>query len=317
MKKYIVVGGNGFIGGNMVNYLKNVEPDCEIIIIDDYSTSAQNKEKEKEDRNRNITYLCIDISKFDNFHKNARERIKEANCLFNFAAKARVQPSIQNCLYYHDTNVNGTLNLLNVSLETGVQKFVYSSSSSVYGNTNYYPTKEIIPPDPMSPYALQKLIGEQYCILFSEVYKMPTVSLRYFNVYGEGMPLKGAYTLVMGNWINSYNNGKDLKIYGDGYQRRDFTYIQDVVKANYLSYKNKKVINGEVFNIGNGNNRSVNDIAKVFKEILGCNFKFEPARYEPKITYADNEKARIILGWKPKGQVINWLRHYLTNKIKK
>lgn len=316
MKKYIVVGGNGFIGYNMVNHLKRVEPVSKVVIIDNYNTSDRDEERINSDKFRNVWHYDVDISNREEFTGEILEELKDADCVFHFAARARVQPSIKDCLGYHDVNVNGTLNLLHFSVESKVKKFVYSSSSSVYGDAKDYPTLEVTDLNPISPYALQKLIGEQYCRLYSVVYGLDTVCLRYFNVYGEGMPLKGAYTLVMGSWINSYNNGDDLIIYGDGQQRRDFTYVGDVTEANYLSYINN-VKNGEIFNIGSSFNKSINEIAEIFKEVLGCEFKNGPERLEPKITYANNEKARIMLNWKPKGNVINWLRNYLENNIKR
>lgn len=315
MKKYIVVGGNGFIGYNMVNYLKEVDPSSKIIIIDNYSTSDRNEDRINSDKFRNVWHYDVDISDKNNFKGPILDEFKDGDSLFHFAARARVQPSIRDCIGYNDVNVTGTLNLLDLSVRYKVNKFIYSSSSSVYGDALIYPTKETSELNPKSPYALQKLIGEQYCKLYNDVYGLDTVSLRYFNVYGEGMPLNGAYTLVMGTWINCYNNDEDLIIYGDGRQRRDFTYVKDIVKANYLSYNNLDVKGGEVFNIGNGYNKNINDIADVFKEVLRCEFKYESARLEPKITLADNEKAKKILGWKPTGDVIEWLTKYLKLNI--
>ena len=315
MKKYIVVGGNGFIGYNMVNYLKEVDPSSKIIIIDNYSTSDRNEDRINSDKFRNVWHYDVDISDKNNFKGPILEEFKDGDSLFHFAARARVQPSIRDCIGYNNVNVNGTLNLLDLSVKYNVKKFVFSSSSSVYGDTDKYPTDENVDLNPKSPYALQKLIGEQYCKLYADIYDLDTVSLRYFNVYGEGMSLKGAYTLVMGSWINCYNNNEKLIIYGDGEQRRDFTYVKDVVRANYLAYSNSDTQKGDVFNIGNGDNKSINDISDVFKDELNCTFEYGEERLEPKITYANNEKAKKILNWKTTMDVLTWLKTYLKSNI--
>ena len=153
---------------------------------------------------------------------------------------------------------------------------------------------------------MQKLIGEQYCSLYSTIHNLETVSLRYFNVYGEGAPTEGAYCLVMGKFIQQAREGKNLTIYGDGEQRRDFTYVQDVVQANILA-STTEGISGEAFNIGNGDNRSINQIAKVFRKEI----QYLDPKIEPKITLADNSKAKRLLGWEPTGNVIDWLEKHL------
>ena len=229
------------------------------------------------------------------------------------AARARVQPSIENPILYNATNVEGTLNMLEYARKANARRFVFTSSSSLYGDTETFPTPETLQPNPLSPYGLQKLIGEQYCQLYSRIHDMDTVCLRYFNVYGEGAPTKGAYCLVMGIFIQQALEGKNLTIYGDGQQRRDFTYVGDVVNANILASKCSKKLSGEAFNIGNGDNRSVQEIADVFK--LPCDYL--PARLEPKQTLADNSKAKEVLGWTPTGNVTEWLKGYLKEVLKK
>jgi nucleoside-diphosphate-sugar epimerase len=194
--------------------------------------------------------------------------------VFHLAAKARVQPSIENPREYNDVNVTGLLNILNICVECGVKRFVYSSSSSVYGDAEQLPTTEEAPLNPKSPYALQKLIGEQYCKLFADVYGLETVCLRYFNVYGERMNLDGAYRLVIPIFITQKLNGEPMTIRGDGEQRRDFTYIGDVVDATINVGFSKMKWGGDVFNIGNGDNRSVNEIADM---IVGFQFNIKRA----------------------------------------
>jgi UDP-glucose 4-epimerase len=158
----------------------------------------------------------------------------------------------------------------------------------------------------MSPYALHKLIGEQYCKLYSELYGLETVCLRYFNVYGERQPTEGAYCLVMGVFAQQLLNGESMTINGDGEQRRDFTYVGDVVNANILASQSEKVGKGEVINIGNGDNRSINEIA----DMIGDNKVNVDPVIEPPETLADNSKARELLGWEPKGNIDTWIPKY-------
>jgi UDP-glucose 4-epimerase len=224
------------------------------------------------------------------------------------AAKTRVQPSIRNPYLWNTVNVGGTLNLLNLARLHGVRRFVFSSSSSVYGNVTEenLPTLETAPKNPMSPYGLQKLVGEQYCKLYSTIHDIDTVCLRYFSVYGERQPTKGDYSLVMGIFANLRLEGKPLTINGDGEQRRDFTYVGDVVSANIKASASDKVGKGEILNVGNGDNRSVNDIAKM---IGGPVVHGDPV-IEPRETLADNFKTRRLLDWKPTMKLEDWMPSY-------
>jgi UDP-glucose 4-epimerase len=166
--------------------------------------------------------------------------------------------------------------------------------------------KETNKTNPLSPYGLQKLIGEQYCKLFHDVYEVETVCLRYFNVFGERQVLKGAYSLVMGIFANQRLNDQPLTINGDGEQKRDFTYVGDVVNANILAATSNKVGSGEVINIGSGNNRSVNQIA----DLIGGPKEYRDPILEPQETLADNGKAKKLLGWEPTTTVEDWIPTY-------
>tara|TARA_Y100001973_G_scaffold105941_1_gene181099 strand:+ start:972 stop:1859 length:888 start_codon:yes stop_codon:yes gene_type:complete len=289
MKKCVVTGGSGFIGTHLINFL--LEKGYEVVNIDKRATVVAGRD-----------FVCANIADTDNNLK-ILDAIQGASCIFHLAALARVQPSIERPLEYDDTNVRGTLNMLELAKEAGVEKFIFSSSSSVYGNHNTFPTPEEQPCNPLSPYALQKLIGEQYCKLYADIHNLNTVSLRYFNVYGEGAPTEGAYCLVIGKFINQKQAGKNLTIYGDGTQKRDFTYVQDVVNANFLAFNSDRKFNGEVFNVGNGDNCSVQEIADAFNH--PCDYL--PPVIEPKISLADNEKIKSELGWKPTENVLSWL----------
>ena len=345
----LVTGGAGFIGSNLVDKL--IEDNHEVIIVDNMSTGK------KDNINHKAEFWGYDIADVD---ENWDEVFKGVDIVFHTAAKARVQPSIDNpvefdrtnvggivnmldcskkygvtrfiysssssvygnveqtptfvlsnstglSIEFDRTNVGGIVNMLDCSKKYGVTRFIYSSSSSVYGNVEQTPTPESHKLSPLSPYALQKLIGEQYCKLFSELYGLETVCLRYFNVYGERQLLEGAYCLVMGIFARQKLSGEPMTIRGDGEQRRDFTYVGDVVDANIRCATNLGVeFNGEVFNIGNGDNRSVNQIADM---IGGDKVNVEPV-IEPRETLADNSKAKRVLGWETTVKIEDWMKNY-------
>ena len=295
----IVTGGAGFIGSNLVDRL--IDDGHEVIIFDNYSTGK------KENINPKAKFFLVDISHQPSFtHPTMKDIMTGVDVVFHLAAKARVQPSIDEPVDFHNTNVNGTLNMLDACRRYGVKRFVFSSSSSVYGDVREedLPTSEDKDLNPMSPYALHKLQGEQYCKLFSELYGLETVSLRYFNVYGERQATEGAYCLVMGIFAKQLLQGKPMTINGDGEQRRDFTYVGDVVEANVKCATIDKNWSGDVINIGNGEGYSVNKVA----ELLGGDKVHNPPVIEPKMTKADNSKARKLLSWKPTQDFEEWVR---------
>ena len=297
----VVTGGAGFIGSNLVDKL--IDDGHEVIIFDNYSTGK------KENVNPKAKFFLVDISHQPSFeHKTMNDIMSGVDVVFHLAAKARVQPSIENPIEYHNTNVNGTLNMLDACRRYGVKRFIFSSSSSVYGDVEQLPTPEEHELNPMSPYALHKLQGEQYCKLFSELYDLETVCLRYFNVYGERQNTEGAYCLVMGIFAGQLLKGEPMTINGDGENRRDFTYVGDVVDANIRCMDYPLELNGEVFNIGNGDNRSVNQIANLLSRD-GDRINREPV-IEPKETLANNSKAKKMLGWKPTNKIEDWIIDY-------
>jgi len=295
--KYLVTGGAGFIGSNLVDQL--IEDGHEVVVVDNLSTGK------RSNLNPKAKFHCFDISG-DNWPVLINSILREVDCVFHLAALARVQPSIDKPHVYHKTNVNGTLNLLIACNDAGVKRFVYSASSSAYGETDILPTNENHPTNPLSPYGLQKLIGEQYCTVFSKVYGLETVSLRYFNVYGERMNSDGGYPLAIAKFFKQRQKGQPMTIWGDGEQRRDFTYVKDVVSANILAATSNKVGNGEIINIGNGDNRSVNEIAA----LIGGETTNLEAVLEPRNTLADNSKARELLNWEPKMTVEKWISQH-------
>jgi UDP-glucose 4-epimerase len=296
MQKVIVTGGAGFIGSNLVDELVN--KGIQVSVIDDFSTGKI------ENTNKLVYYWKQDLGKVD--IKELTQFMKGVDVVFHTAAKARVQPSIDDPLSFNKSNVDGTLNVLWAAHKAGVKRVIYSASSSAYGNATKFPTPEDHSTNPLSPYGLQKYIGEQYCKMFSEVYGLDTVSLRYFNVYGERMLLEGAYCLVLGIFAKQLLENKPITINNNGDQRRDFTYVGDIVNANILAATKVEQFNGEVFNIGNGKNYSINEVANIFggKTTKGKNV------LEPFQTLADNNKANLVFGWQPKGNLKKWIINY-------
>ena len=298
MRKAIVTGGAGFIGSNLVNRL--IEKGIEVVVLDNLSTGKE------ENINPKAKFIQCDISKSSIF--DLMYNMKGADVVFHLAALARVQPSIEDPIPFNEVNITGTLNILLAAHKTVIKRVIYSASSSAYGNTDILPTPEDAPTNPLSPYGLQKYVGEQYCKMFSEVYGLDTVSLRYFNVYGEQMNFGGAYKTVIAVFIEQMQKGEKLNIVNEGNQRRDFTYVGDVCNANILAATTSNKFNGEVFNVGNGDNFSVNEVADMF----GGEKKYGEKRIEPFETLADNQKIKS-LGWKPTGNLSEWIKNYIKN----
>lgn len=290
----LVTGGAGFIGSNLVDEL--IVRGNDVIVIDNLATGK------RENLNPLAEFHELDIRNLEAI----KPLFEGVDYVFHIAALPRVQPSIEDPLTFHTVNVNGTLNVLKASADAKVKKVIFSSSSSIYGNQEKMPLKEDMPGNPISPYALQKYLGELYCRLFSQIYGLPTVSLRYFNVYGKRQPLEGAYRLVLGIFINQRLKNEPMTITGDGEQRRDFTGVVDVVRANILAANSPKVGRGEVINIGQGHNYSVNEVAR----IIGGPTINIAARLEPRITLADNSLAKELLGWEPTVNLPEWLEEY-------
>ena len=247
--KCLVTGGAGFIGSNLVDSL--IERGDEVVIIDNLSNGK------KENINPKAKFIQADIRNINEI----KDYFEGIDYVFHLAALASVQPSIEDPVGYNEVNTNGTLNVLLCAKNAGVKKIVYSASSAAYGDQKVMPLAETMPAHPISPYGLQKYVGELYCRMFSDVYGLPTVSLRYFNVYGERQPIQGAYTSVLGIFTRQRLNNESLTIVGDGEQKRDYTNVVDVVQANILAAENDNVRNGEVINIGRGNSYSVNEVA--------------------------------------------------------
>jgi UDP-glucose 4-epimerase len=295
-KKAIVTGGAGFIGSHLVDAL--ISLGVEVSIIDNLSTGK------KENINSKANFYNLDIQNLEEI----KPIFKNVDVVFHLAAIASVQYSIENPKETNDINVEGTLNVLLSAKEAGVKRFIFSSSSSVYGDVDKIPTDESCKIAPKSPYALHKYTGELYCKLFSEIYNLKTVCLRYFNVYGPRQNPNGAYASVIAKFSDLKRSKEVLTITGDGEQTRDFVFVEDVAMANIFAAKSDRVGKGEVINIGSGKKYSVNEIAK----IIGGATKNIPPRVEPKDSLADIKLAKFLLDWEPQTSLEDGLRILLS-----
>jgi UDP-glucose 4-epimerase len=280
-KRAVVTGGTGYIGSHLTDELIASGDWCvDVIDIRDPNPKVPG-----------VTYHKVDIRNYELI----LPIIKEADVVFHLAALPRVQYSIEHPSETNDHNINGTLSILRAAYDGKVGRVVYSSSSSAYGDQPTLPLVETMPTRPVSPYGLQKLVGEEYTRIFAEIYGLPTVSLRYFNVYGGRMKADDPHSLVLGIFLKEKRAGRPFPITGDGEQTRDFTHIHDVVQANILAATSNKVGKGEVMNIGSGRPISVNTLAKLLE---GPRI-YIPARKETRHTKADWKKAKELLGWEP------------------
>jgi UDP-glucose 4-epimerase len=295
-KKVVVVGGAGFIGSHLTDAL--VAAGHDVHVIDNLVAGK------KENVNTGATLHVLDIRNLDDISPV----IAGADYVFHLAALPRVQYSIDNPQEAHDTNINGTLNVFLAAKSGGVGRVVYSASSSAYGDQETMPLHEDLPTRPLSPYGLQKYVGEHYARVFNEVYGLSTVSLRYFNVYGARLDPNGAYALVIGKFLKQRGDGGPITITGDGEQTRDFTHVRDVVRANMLAAESPNVGKGEVMNIGAGRNSTINRIA----QLIGGEVTHVPARLEPKHTLASYARAKALIGWEPQVRVEEGIAELLT-----
>lgn len=294
-KVALVTGGAGFIGSHLVDEL--IRRGYHVRVIDNLVAGK------KEHVNPKAEFHEIDICDEAALHPV----MKGADYVFHLAALPRVQYSIENPHETNDVNVGGMLNVLHAAKNAGVRRFVYSASSSAYGDQPALPLHEGLPALPQSPYGIQKYVGEHYARAYAEIHDLPTVSLRYFNVYGPRMSLDGAYALVIGAFLKQRLEGKPLTVTGDGEQTRDFTHVRDVVRANIMAAEHEGLGRGEVLNIGAGRNVSIKKLA----EMMGGQIEYIPARKEPKHTLADNQRARALLGWEPEVDFDDGVREIL------
>ena len=299
-KKVVVTGGAGFIGSNL---LRSLSKENEVIVVDDLSTGNLDNINDIIDNN-SVNFVEGSITNLDLLQDN----FKGIDFIFHEAAIPSVTRSVKDPVKSNNANVNGTLNVLVAARDNKVNKVVYASSSSTYGDTPVLPKKEDMKPSPLSPYAVSKLVGEYYCQVFNEVYGLSTVSLRYFNVYGPRQDPLGDYAAVVPRFITKILKDESPIIYGDGGQTRDFTYIDDVVQANIKSAESK--VTG-VYNVSFGVKISINDLANLLLQIMGRNLDIiyeDPRPGDVKHSLSDISKARNSFDYNPRINLENGLR---------
>ena len=298
-KTILITGGAGFIGSHLTDAL--IEQGRKVSVIDDLSNGKQ------ENVNSKAEFFKEDIRDFDKI----LPLFKDKDFVFHEAAMPRIPLSIQNPRQTNEINITGTLNVLLAAKEAKVKKFIYASSASVYGNQKQTLVSEDMRPNPLNPYAVQKYVGELYCKIFYEIYGLPTVCLRYFNVFGPRAPQDKDFATAVGVFLRQKRAREPLTIFGNGEQTRDFTYVSDVVSANILAMESDKAGKGEAINIGAGNNYSVNKLV----EIIGGDKVYLPQRIgEIEEIRADISKAKQLLNWQPKYNLETGLKEMMNNQ---
>lgn len=286
--KCIVTGGAGFIGSHLVDRL--LDDGHEVIALDNFVIGRRENLASRADSSR-LTIVRADVTELESI----KPHFDGIDWVFHLAALADIVPSIESPIPYHRANVDGTVNVLEAARQAGVSRFVYAASSSCYGIPDVYPTPESTEIRPMYPYALTKNLGEQCVMHWCQVYKLPAVALRLFNVYGPRHRTTGTYGAVFGVFMAQKLAGKPFTVVGDGEQTRDFTFVSDVADAFVTAARSE--VSNEIFNVGSDNTYSVNRLV----ELLGGDKVHIPKRPgEPDCTYADITKIKRILKWTPK-----------------
>ncbi|MCH9632023.1 MAG: UDP-glucose 4-epimerase [Chlamydiae bacterium] len=284
----LVTGGAGFIGSHLVELL--LKEGHHVLALDNLvGGSLQNIEEFEQ--NPNFCFVKADIRNKEELSPH----FKNIDWVFHLAALADIVPSIENPKDYYDTNVTGTFNVLQASKQSKVKRFVYTASSSCYGLATQFPTPESAPALPQYPYALTKYLGEQLAVHWHQVYNLPVVSLRLFNVYGPRSRTSGTYGAVFGVFLAQKIHGKPYTVVGDGTQTRDFTYVTDVARAFYRAAEAE--IKFGVFNVGSGGHYSVNRLIQLLQ---GDKVHIPKRPGEPECTFADTQKIKNQLNWQPK-----------------
>ena len=293
-KKVLITGGLGFIGSHMAEKLNN---DNEVLIIDDQSSG-------RIENIKHLDFHKIDTTLGDITSINLEEIFEDCDYIFHMAALTSVPQSVANPLKSNEINITGTLKVLEAAKNSGIKKVIFSSSSAVYGETESLPISEDDPFNPSSPYAVTKATGELYCNVFNEIYGLPTISLRYFNVFGPRQDPNSQYAAVVPIFIDKMIKNEKPVIYGDGKQTRDFVSVKHVVNANILAAESK---HAGAFNIGLGKSTTINQLFKIIKDTIGNDIEpiYEKERPgEIKHSVADISKAKS-LGYNPESDFID------------
>jgi nucleoside-diphosphate-sugar epimerase len=290
MARYLVTGGAGFIGSNIAEKL--VEMGEEVVVFDNLSTGHEGN---IEHFRQGIRFIKGDI-------RNApevRAALDGVDYVLHQAALASVPRSIEEPVLVNEVNVGGTLTVLEESRRANVKGVVYAASSSAYGDSEVHPKREDMLPAPLSPYAVSKLVGEHYCSVYSKVYGMPTVSIRYFNVFGPRQDPASQYAAVIPIFVTNLLQGKSPTIYGDGEQSRDFTYVGNVVNANIMAARWEKAA-GQVINVACGGRFTLNELYGMLCELTGVSIDpvyADPRQGDVKHSQADISMAEKLLGY--------------------
>jgi nucleoside-diphosphate-sugar epimerase len=295
MSNVLVTGGAGFIGSNLTEAL--LQRGHSVRVLDDFSTGK------RENLVFNEAYPSFEIIEGDiRDLSTCHKAVEGMEYVFHQGALPSVQRSVEDPETSNAVNVGGTLNILLAAREKGVKRVMYAASSSVYGDTPTLPKHEEMPPNPLSPYALQKHVGEHYCRLFYQLYGLETISLRYFNIFGPKQDPNSLYSAVIPKFIDALLQGRPPIIFGDGEQSRDFTYIENVVQANILAMSAEH-LHGEAINIACGQRISLNQLLIVLKEIIGSKqspIYQDPRKGDVKHSLADIRKGKEIVNYEPK-----------------
>ncbi len=294
----LVTGCAGFIGSNFVSTFREKFPTTNIVGLDDFSTGRRGAV------DPSITFIEGSVLNASLVEKLFRQY--KPKYVFHFSAIPRVSYSIEHPIESSEVNIMGTVHLLDAAKNFGTKRFIYSASSSVYGGAKKLPTKESEnSPNPRSPYAIQKYVGELYCKTYSDLFEIDSVCLRYFNAFGPGQYGDSPYSSVISSWLEAlYLPGKTKPfLEGDGKQTRDFCYIDNVVQANILAMQHKERLGGDVFNIAYGEKTTLNNVRSLIEELSGRQLVLEmrPARIgDVRRSLADISKAKTTLGYNPK-----------------
>jgi nucleoside-diphosphate-sugar epimerase len=294
MANVLVTGGAGFIGSNLTEAL--LAQGHRVRVLDNFSTGKKENLKFDEE------YPSLEIIDGDiRDPGTCQKAMEEIDDVFHQAAFPSVQQSIEDPLTSNSVNVEGTLNILVAAREAGAKRLIYASSCAVYGDTPALPEGEELSPNPLSPYALQKYIGEEYCRLFFQLYGLETVSLRYFNIFGPKQDPASLYSAVIPRFIDALLDGRPPVVFGDGEQSRDFTFIDNVVQANLLAMT-AGFGHGEAVNIACGKETSLNQLIALLKKILGSKVSpiyRGPVKGDVRHSLADIRKGRRLLNYDP------------------
>jgi nucleoside-diphosphate-sugar epimerase len=302
---YLVTGGAGFIGSNIVEEL--LRRGESVRVLDNFSTGKRENITKIETRLKQeaTANLKFDIIEGDirSYHI-VREAVEGVDFVLHQAALPSVPRSVKDPITSNEVNVVGTLNILNAARDVKVKRIVYASSSSVYGDLEVLPKTEDMLPKPLSPYAVSKLAAEKYCQVFSRLYGLETVILRYFNVFGPQQDPSSQYSAVIPKFISLIRSGQSPTIYGDGQQSRDFTYVSNVVDANVLACQDGlEELSGEVFNVAYGKRVTINELVSSINKLMNANVQANYAEHRPgdvKHSLANIGKARQFLGYEAK-----------------